>query len=68
MGKFEYDALLALAVCEQESHGAARLDFQSSRFVAVVLRHSVFAIKERPAVDAWNSSMFGQPAFSVKTF
>ena len=41
-------------------------DFQCSRFVAVVFRHGVLLSKERPAVDAWNSSIFGRPPFSVK--
>jgi hypothetical protein len=43
-------------------------DFQCSRFVAVVFHHGALLSKERPAVDAWNSSIFGRPAFSVKTF
>ena len=42
-------------------------DFQCSRFVAVVFRHQVLLSKERPAADAWNSSIFGRPAFYVKT-
>src|SRR5271165_1324333 len=42
--------------------------FQYSRFVAVVFRHRVLLSKERPAVDAWNSSIFGRPPFLSKTF
>ena len=42
-------------------------DFQCSRFVAVVFRHGVLLSKERPAVDAWNSSIFGRPPFLSKT-
>jgi hypothetical protein len=36
------------------------------RFVAVVFRHGALLSKERPAVDAWNSSIYGRPAFSVQ--
>jgi hypothetical protein len=43
-------------------------DFQCSRFVAVVFRHGVLLSKQRLAVDAWNSSIFGRLAFSVKDF
>jgi len=43
-------------------------DFQCSRFVAVVFRHGVLVSKDRPAVDAWNYSIFGRPAFPVKNF
>ena len=43
-------------------------DFQCSRFVAVVFRPGVLLSKERPAVGAWNSSIFGRAAFSVKNF
>ena len=43
-------------------------DFQCSRFVAVAFRHRVSLSKERPAVDVWNSLIFGRPAFSVKSF
>ena len=43
-------------------------DFQCPRFVAVAFRHGVSLSKERPAVDAWNSSIFGRPAFPVKSF
>ena len=42
-------------------------DFQCSRFIAVVFCHGVLLSKERPAVDAWNSSIFGRSAFSVKS-
>jgi len=31
-------------------------------------RHGVLFSKERPAVDAWNCSIFGRPAYSVKSF
>ena len=43
-------------------------DFQCSRFVAVIFRHGLLLSKERPGVDAWDCSIFGQPAFSVKIF
>jgi hypothetical protein len=43
-------------------------DFQCSRFVAVVFRHGVLLSKERPAVDAWNSSISADPPFLSKTF
>src|SRR5580693_3798897 len=42
-------------------------DFQCSRFVAVVFRYGLLLSKERPAVDAWNSSTFGRPALLSKT-
>ena len=41
-------------------------DFQCSRFVAVIFRHGLLLSKERPAADAWNCSIFGRSAFSVK--
>jgi len=43
-------------------------DFQCSRFVAVVFRHAVLLSNERPAVDVWNNSIFGRPAFAVKSY
>ena len=44
-------------------------DFQCSRFVAVVFRHGCCFPKNDPPFDVLEySSIFGRPAFSVKTF
>ena len=43
-------------------------DFQLSRFVAVVFRHDMLLSNERPAVVAWNTLIFGRPAFAVKSY
>ena len=40
----------------------------SSSRVAVLFRHVVLLFKGRPALDAWNFSIFGRPAFPSQTF
>jgi len=43
-------------------------DFQCSRFVAVVFRHDILLSTQQSVDDVWNSSIFGRPAFAVKSY